>query len=53
MQAVILSLALGNGLLSLLYGGGLALAAFHPQKRAVHDLVTGTVVRYRWPTRPR
>ncbi len=49
MQTVILSLALGNGLLSLLYGAGLALAAFHPQKRAVHDLVTGTVVRYKLP----
>lgn len=50
MQSVILSLALGNGLLSLLYGAGLALAAFHPQKRAVHDLVTGTVVRYKLPS---
>jgi len=50
MQAVILSLALGNGLLSLLYGAGLALAGFHPQKRTVHDLVTGTVVRYKLPT---
>jgi uncharacterized RDD family membrane protein YckC len=49
MQTVILSLALGNGLLSLLYGAGLALAAFHPQKRAVHDLVTGSVVRYKLP----
>tara|TARA_B100001750_G_scaffold107448_1_gene84923 strand:- start:533 stop:2032 length:1500 start_codon:yes stop_codon:yes gene_type:complete len=50
MQTVILSLALGNGLLSLLYGAGLALAAFHPQKRSVHDLITGTVVRYRLPS---
>ena len=48
--AVILSLALGNGLLSLLYGASLAVAGFHPQKRAVHDLITGTLVRYRWPS---
>jgi uncharacterized RDD family membrane protein YckC/tRNA A-37 threonylcarbamoyl transferase component Bud32 len=34
-------------ILSLLYFGGLILAAFHPQKRAVHDLVVGTHVVYR------
>ncbi len=50
MQAVIISLALGNGLLSLLYGAGLVLAGFHPQKRSVHDLITGTVVRYKLST---
>jgi uncharacterized RDD family membrane protein YckC len=46
-QAVVLAIAIGNALLTLLYVGGLALAAFHPQKRAAHDLVVGSEVVYK------
>lgn len=46
-QALVLAVAVSNVLLSLLYAAGLALAAFHPRKRAVHDLVVGSEVVYR------
>lgn len=46
-KGLVLAVALGNVLLSLLYAGGLALAAFHPQKRAAHDLIVGSEVLYR------
>ena len=46
-QALLLAIAIGNALLTLLYLGGLALAAFHPQKRAAHDLVVGSEVVYK------
>ncbi len=36
-----------GGFLTLLYGGGLALAAFSPRKRALHDMVVRSVVIYR------
>jgi uncharacterized RDD family membrane protein YckC len=46
-QGLVLAVLLGNALLGLLYVGGLALAAFHPQKRAAHDLIVGSEVVYR------
>jgi len=46
-KGLVLAVALGNALLSLLYVAGLALAAFHPEKRAAHDLVVGSEVVYR------
>jgi uncharacterized RDD family membrane protein YckC len=39
------------GLTLLGYWGGLVLAAFHPKKRALHDLVAGTQVVYRMKER--
>lgn len=46
-KGLVLAIVLGNALLSLLYAAGLGLAAFHPQKRAAHDLVVGSEVLYR------
>jgi uncharacterized RDD family membrane protein YckC len=46
VRSLAVAVVIGNALLSLLYVGGLVLAAFHPQKRAAHDLVVGTHVRY-------
>jgi uncharacterized RDD family membrane protein YckC len=48
LQNLIVAIAISNGFLSLLYAGGLALAAFHPHKRALHDLLVGTIVVYRF-----
>ncbi|MEQ9320103.1 MAG: hypothetical protein RIF41_13145, partial [Polyangiaceae bacterium] len=47
VQSFLIAFVIGNALLSLLYFGGLIVAAFHPQKRAVHDLVVGSQVVYR------
>lgn len=49
LQDVLIAIAVGNGVLSLLYGGGLILAAFDRKKRAVHDLIADTEVRYVLP----
>jgi uncharacterized RDD family membrane protein YckC/tRNA A-37 threonylcarbamoyl transferase component Bud32 len=46
-QALLYAVAVGNALLSLLFMVGLVLAAFHPEKRAAHDLVVGSEVVYR------
>ena len=46
-QSLLVAIAIGNALLTLLYLGGLLLAAFHPQKRAAHDLVVGSEVVYK------
>jgi uncharacterized RDD family membrane protein YckC/tRNA A-37 threonylcarbamoyl transferase component Bud32 len=46
-KGLLYAIAVGNALLSLLYLVGLALAAFHPQKRAAHDLVVASEVIYR------
>jgi uncharacterized RDD family membrane protein YckC len=51
LQALLTAIVIGNALLTLLYIAGLVLAAFHPQKRAAHDLVVGTEVVYRLPAR--
>jgi uncharacterized RDD family membrane protein YckC len=50
-QSLLTAIAIGNALLSLLWVGGLLLAAFHPQKRAAHDLVVGSEVVYLWPSK--
>ncbi len=49
---LVLVLGISHVFLTLLFFGGLALAAFHPQKKAVHDLVVGSVVTYRVGTKP-
>jgi uncharacterized RDD family membrane protein YckC/tRNA A-37 threonylcarbamoyl transferase component Bud32 len=46
-RSLLVAIVIGNALFSLLYVGGLVLAAFHPQKRAAHDLVVGSEVVYR------
>lgn len=46
-KGLLYAIAVGNALLSLLYLIGLGLAAFHPQKRAAHDLVVASEVVYR------
>jgi uncharacterized RDD family membrane protein YckC/tRNA A-37 threonylcarbamoyl transferase component Bud32 len=46
-QSLLVAIVIGNALLTLLYVGGLLLAAFHPQKRAAHDLVVGSEVVYK------
>jgi len=46
-RSLLVAIVIGNALFSLLYVAGLVLAAFHPQKRAAHDLVVGTEVVYR------
>ncbi|HMJ11074.1 MAG TPA: protein kinase [Polyangiaceae bacterium] len=51
LQALLTAIVIGNALLTLLYVAGLVLAAFHPQKRAAHDLIVGTEVVYRLPNR--
>ncbi len=50
-QNLVVAVAISNGFLTLLFGSGLLLAAFHPQKRALHDLVVGSVVTYRLRSR--
>jgi len=40
-------IVLGNAIPALFWFAGLGLAAFHPQKRALHDLLVGTLVVYR------
>jgi uncharacterized RDD family membrane protein YckC len=47
LQQLLVAMAISNGLLTLLFFAGLALAGFHPQKRALHDLVVGSVVQYK------
>jgi uncharacterized RDD family membrane protein YckC len=44
MKALVTAFAVGNVALSLLYAACLGLAAIHPEKRAVHDLVAGSRV---------
>ena len=44
MKALVTAFAVGNGALSLLYAACLGLAAIHPEKRAVHDLLAGSHV---------
>jgi serine/threonine-protein kinase len=50
LQDLVAAIALSHGFLTLLYLAGLALAAFHPQKRALHDLLVGSVATYRLRT---
>lgn len=46
-RSFIVPMLVGNVTLALLWGGGLALAAFDRQKRAAHDLLVGSRVVYR------
>ncbi len=46
-RSLLTAIAIGYALPSLLYVGGLVLAAFHPQKRAAHDLIVGSEIVYR------
>jgi uncharacterized RDD family membrane protein YckC len=45
-QHFVMAVGISNGLLTLLFAAGLILAGFHKQKRAVHDLIVGSVVTY-------
>jgi uncharacterized RDD family membrane protein YckC len=47
VQNLAIAIGVSHGFLSLLYAAGLILAAFHPDKRAVHDLICDTVVTYK------
>lgn len=47
VQNIAIAIGVSHGFLSLLYAAGLVLAAFHPDKRAVHDLMCDTVVTYK------
>lgn len=47
LQDIVVAVAISNGFLSLVFGAGLMLAGFHPEKRAMHDLVCDTVVTYK------
>ena len=47
LKGLVIAVAVGNVLLSLLYVGGFLLAGVHPQKQALHDLVSGSKVVYR------
>ena len=46
-KALVVPFVVGNAVLTLLYLAGGALAAVHPQKRALHDVVASTRVVYR------
>jgi uncharacterized RDD family membrane protein YckC len=43
----IFAIAVSHGLLSILYAAGLVLAAFHPRRRALHDVLVDSDVVYR------
>jgi uncharacterized RDD family membrane protein YckC/tRNA A-37 threonylcarbamoyl transferase component Bud32 len=47
VRSFLIAIVIGNAILSLLYFGGLILAAFHPQKRAMHDLLLNSHVIYK------
>ncbi|MDH5490369.1 MAG: protein kinase [Myxococcales bacterium] len=47
VQSLAIGVAISHAFLSLVYASGLGLAAFHPDKRAAHDLLCDTVVSYR------
>ena len=46
VKSILLTVAISHGLLTLLWLSGLALAAFHRERRALHDLLAGTRVTY-------
>jgi hypothetical protein len=46
-RSLLMAIAIGYALPSLMYMGGLVLAAFHPQKRAAHDLIVGSEIVYK------
>jgi uncharacterized RDD family membrane protein YckC len=46
-RSLLTAIAIGYALPSLMYVGGLVLAAWHPQKRAAHDLIVGSEIVYK------
>jgi len=51
-KTLIIAIVITHALLTILWMAGLAVAAFHPRKRALHDLVVGSEVVYKLPSRP-
>ncbi|MEO7093409.1 MAG: protein kinase, partial [Polyangiales bacterium] len=47
LKSVLLAVYVSHAILTLLYFAGLALAAFHPKKRAAHDLLCDSQVVYK------
>ena len=47
LRHLLLVVFVGNTVSSALYVGSIALAALHPKRRALHDLLCGSVVVYR------
>jgi len=45
-KSVLLAMAISNALMTLLWMGGLFAAAFHPERRSLHDLIAGSRVTY-------
>jgi len=45
-KSVFLAMAISNALMTLLWIGGLFAAAFHPERRSLHDLIAGSRVTY-------
>jgi len=45
-KSFFLAMAISNGLMTLLWIAGLFAAAFHPERRSLHDLVAGSRVTY-------
>jgi uncharacterized RDD family membrane protein YckC len=52
LKSVLLAVYVSHAILTLLYFGGLALAAFHPKKRAAHDLLVDSQVVYKLGKKP-
>ncbi|MBZ0121712.1 MAG: protein kinase [Sandaracinaceae bacterium] len=47
LQSFIVATAISQGVLTLLWLGGLLMSAFHPKRKTLHDLIAGSVVTYR------
>jgi uncharacterized RDD family membrane protein YckC len=52
LKTLLIAVAIANALLTILWVAGLAMAAFHPRKRALHDLIVDSEVVYKLPTQP-
>ncbi len=46
LQGMLAAMAISHGVMTLAYLAGLSVVFFHPQKRALHDLVADSVVIY-------
>ena len=46
LQGMLVAMAISHGVMTLAYAAGLGVVFFHPQKRALHDLVVDSVVVY-------
>jgi uncharacterized RDD family membrane protein YckC len=49
LRNLLVASAVSNGALTILFAAGLVVAGFHAKKRALHDLLVGSVVRYALP----